>query len=71
MWARVRGDALTDRPYRRRGRKNAADGGVDRTMQSRYVAYGLELLSSFPLPGMSAAAGPGLPQLALTRGSQL
>jgi len=38
-------------------------------MQSRYVACGLELLSSFPLPGMSPAAGPGLPQLALTRGS--
>ena len=38
-------------------------------MQSRYVAYGLELLSSFPLPGMNPAAGPGLPQLALTRGS--
>jgi hypothetical protein len=38
-------------------------------VQTRYVAYGLELLSSFPLPGMSPAGGPGLPQLALTRGS--
>ena len=36
-------------------------------MQTRYVAYGLELLSSFPLPGMSPAGGPGLPQLTLTR----
>ena len=38
-------------------------------MQTRYVAYGLELLSSFPLPGMSPAGGPGLPQLTLTRGA--
>ena len=38
-------------------------------MQARYVAYGLELLSSFKLPGMSLAGGPGLPQLELTRGS--
>src|SRR5204862_296202 len=45
----------------------ATDRGVDRAMQTRYVAYGLELLSSFPLPGMSPAGGPGLPQLTLTR----
>ena len=38
-------------------------------MQTRYVAYGLELLSSFPLPGMSPVGGPGLPQLTLTRSS--
>lgn len=34
-------------------------------MQTRYVAYGLDLRSSFPLPGMTAATSHGLPSLAL------
>jgi hypothetical protein len=34
-------------------------------MQTRYVAYGLELRSSFPLPGMTPSTAEGLPFLAL------
>jgi hypothetical protein len=36
-------------------------------MQTYYVAYGLQLHSSFPLPGMIPRAAEGLPTLALRR----
>jgi hypothetical protein len=36
-------------------------------MYARYVAYGLDLHASFPLPGVAAASGKGLPALALAR----
>lgn len=38
-------------------------------MHKRYVAYGLDLRSSFPLPGMTEAMAPELPSLALERRS--
>jgi hypothetical protein len=36
-----------------------------RAMQTTYVAYGLELRSSFPLPGMTPSVAEMLPSLAL------
>lgn len=43
-------------------------GGVYSAMEVIYAAYGLQLVSSFPLPGMQpASASDGLPSLALSR----